>query len=118
MDSSKPLFAEPFAAAVSHKNFYTRMASTLGCMRVALTRDTLTVRPHWYIALLIRALELDLFHEVPLADIQDITERGRWFGYGKVDVRFRMAGGRDRTVSLYLRGYRGFVDTLRNALSR
>jgi hypothetical protein len=117
MDTSKPLFAESFAAAVSHRNFYTRMASTLGCMRVALSRDTLTIRPHWYVSLLIRMLELDLFHEIPIADIQDVAERGRWWGYGKVDVCFRTADGHDRTVSLYLRRYREFVDTLRGVLS-
>jgi len=113
MDLNEVIFCEEHAAAQSLKNAWTRLASTYGSIMVVLSRGTLTIKPHWYARWLISALGLDLSHEIPITKIRSVTEMGKWFSYGKVEVRFVTADGEDRRVLLYMKKNREFVDALR-----
>jgi hypothetical protein len=46
MEGIPLVFYEPRAAAQSMKNFWTRMASTFGCIAVGISTQELIVKPH------------------------------------------------------------------------
>ena len=117
MDNNDELFLEHHAAAQSFKNVWTRLASTYGCIMVVLSRKNLVIRPHWFARWLINLLGLDLSHEIPITDISDVVEVGKWFNYGKVELQFKTVGGEDRKILLYLKKYREFVDRTTKAIS-
>ena len=81
MENSRVLFFENYTAAVSMKNSWTRMASTIGCIKIILTPGRLTVKPHWYAKWLIIPLQLDLCHDIPVSSIRSIRETGTWFSW-------------------------------------
>ncbi len=54
-------------------------------------------------------LQLDLCHEISVSRINGVLEIGKWFSYGKVEVRFRTPGGKDQKVNICLENYREFV---------
>jgi hypothetical protein len=116
MDGNEELFSEHNAAAQSLKNGWTRLASTYGCIMVVLSRSTLTIKPHWFAKWLIILLGLDLCHEIPVTNIRGVTETGKWFSYGKVELRFETMDGEDRRILLYLKKHREFIDRATNAL--
>ena len=118
MNEFKELFVEKTAAAQSLKNRWTRLASTYGCIMVVLSRRTLTIRPHWFAKWLIRPLGLDLCHEIPVTNIRNLTEMGKWFSYGKVELHFDTSEGEDRRILLYMKKYREFVDKVTNTIYR
>ena len=109
MKSNPVLFEEKYAAAVSLKNSWTRLASTIGSIKVVLHPDRLIVKPHWFAYWLIAPLRLDLNHEIPLMHIRDIRLTGRWLSWGKVEINFLAPGGYQNTLLLYLRGHREFM---------
>ncbi len=109
MEHNRVLFFENYTAAVSYRNSWTRMASTLGCMKIVLSPSLLIVKPHWYAKWLIVLLQLDLCHEIPVSSIRSVRETGTWFSYGKVEISFRTTGGTVRKILLYLRNYREFA---------
>ena len=118
MNHEEILFRERYAAALSLKNWWTRLASTYGCILVVLTKRMLVVKPHWFLRWLTAPLRLDLHHEIPITRIQDVATGGGGWGYGKVEVRFRTAGGESRTILLFLRRHREFVRALKEVLPR
>jgi hypothetical protein len=83
---------------------------------VVLSRETLTIKPHWFAKWLVRLLGLDLCHEIPITNIRGITEKGKWFSYGKVELYFRTIDGEDQRIVLYMKKYREFIDKARNTL--
>jgi hypothetical protein len=109
------LFSEHFAAAQSMQSAWTRMASTFGCMMIHLTRQTLTIKPHWFAAWPISLLHLDLHHEIPIARIGRVRQVGKWAAYGKVEVHFQAANGTDRTLLLFMKRSPEFVDKVSSA---
>jgi hypothetical protein len=110
--SEDVLFFEPSAAAQSLKNFWTRMASTYKCMSVRLTREQLIIKPRWFIGWMIKLLGLDLYHIVPNNEIKSVERRGKWFHYGKVQVRYNKDGA-DRSILLYLKKHDEFIEKTR-----
>lgn len=118
MDSNEVLFSEHYAAAQSLKSVWTRLASTYGCIMVVLCRRTLTIKPHWFAIWLIRPLGLDLCHEIPITNIRGVRETGKWFSYGKVELNFETVEGKDRSIFLYMKKYREFVDEVTSSISR
>ena len=117
MNDSEIVFFESHAAAQSLKNRWTRLASTYGCMSVALSKDMLTVKPHWFAKWMITALGLDLNHEIPVAQIKGATQTGNWFGYGMVEVDFRTATDENRTILLYLKQDGVFIEALNQMIA-
>ena len=115
MESNEVLFFESHAAAQSLKNFWTKSASTYGCMMVILSRVTLTIKPHWFAKWLIIMLGLDLCHEIPITNIRGVMETGKWFSRGKVEVHFVTTDGENRRILLYMKKYREFIDTTKKA---
>ena len=115
-DRDEVLFCEHHAAAQSLKSAWTRLASTYGCLMIALSRKTLTIKPHWFARWLINLLGLDLCHEIPVTNIREVTELGAWFKYGKVELHFRSTEGQDKRIILYLMKSREFVDKLANLI--
>ena len=113
MQGNNIVFSESYTAAVSYKNFWTRMASTYKCISVRLYRDLLIIRPHWYIGWLIYLLDLDLYHEIPIGKIRSVEQVGKWFGYGKVELSFRSNDSEDRQILLYLKQYDQFINQLK-----
>ena len=113
--SGQTVFSENGAAAQSLKNRWTRLASTYQCMRVALTEQALEIRPRWFASLPIALLGLDLSHRVPIEQVTGVEDRGTWFGYGRIEVRFRMGDG-ERAVLLYLRQHAEFSKRLAQLL--
>ena len=109
MENNRVLFFENYTAAVSMKNFWTRMASTIGCIKIKLTPSRLTVKPHWYAKWLIIPLRLDLCHDIPVSSIRSIRATGTWFSYGMVEVKFGSREGQEQKILLYLKKYREFV---------
>ncbi len=118
MQTSEILFFEAHAAAQSLKNAWTRLASTYGCIKVLLTREKLTIRPHWFARWPIGLLRLGLNHEIPVTNIRGLTEMGKWGGMGKVEVRFVTAHGDEQTVWLYLRKYSEFIQVAKRTISQ
>jgi len=118
MDSNDVLFFEHYAAAQSLKNAWTRLASTYGCIMVVLSRETLTIKPHWFARWLISLLGLDLCYEIPITNIRGVTETGKWSSYGKVEVDFVTVDGKHRRILLYLKKHREFVGAAKGALNR
>jgi hypothetical protein len=116
MDGNEVLFFEPYAAAQSLKSVWTRLASTYGCIMVVLSRETLTIKPHWFAKWLISPLGLDLCHEIPITNIRGATEMGKWFSYGKVELHFVTIDGESRRILLYMKKYREFLDTVKNGI--
>ena len=116
MDSNEVLFFEHYAAAQSLRSVWTRLASTYGCIMVVLSPSTLTIKPHWFAKWLISPLGLDQCHEIPISNIRGITEVGKWFSYGKVDLRFETVEGEDQRILLYMKKYREFIDKTTNAI--
>ena len=116
MNSNEVLFFEHHAAAQSMKSVWTRLASTYGCIMVVLCRRTLTIKPHLFAKWLIRPLGLDLCHEIPITNIIGVTEVGKWFSYGKVELHFETVEGKDRRILLYIKKYREFVDKVTSAI--
>lgn len=116
MDSNEVLFFEHYAAAQSLKSVWTRLASTYGCIMVVLSRRTLTIKPHWFANWLISLLRLDLSHEIPITNIKGVTEMGKWFSYGKVELHFVTIEGENQRILLYMKKYREFIDTVKNAI--
>jgi len=116
IDSNEVLFFEHYAAAQSLKSVWTRLASTYGCIMVVLSRRTLTIKPHWFAKWLISPLGLDLCHEIPITNIRGVMEMGKWFSYGKVELHFEKAEGKDQRILLYMKKYREFIDKVTNAI--
>ena len=112
MESDDPLFREDYAAAQSMHSTWTRLASTYGCMMIRLSPKTLTIKPHWFAKWPINLLRLDLCHEIPVAEIQSVREVGKWGSYGKVEVHSQAADGKDRTMLLFMKRSREFVDKI------
>lgn len=106
--NEEELFFEPSASAQSLKNFWTRMASTYKCIEVHLTREQLTIKPRWFIGWMIKLLDLDLYHVVPTDRIRTVKSAGKWFGYGKVLVKYE-SNGIDHSILLYLRKHEEFL---------
>lgn len=118
MESNEVLFCEQNAAAQSLKCFWTRLASTYGCMMIVLYSTTLIIKPHWFARWLISLLRLDLCHEIPITNIISVTEMGKWSNYGKVELFFRTMEGEDKRVLLFMKKSREFVDKVTNAMHR
>ena len=118
MDNNEVLFCEHYSAAQSLKNNWTRLASTYGCMMIVLSRKMLMIKPHWFAKWLINPLNLDLRHEIPIASIRDVREVGKWFSYGKVELVFQRAEGKEQKLMLYMKKYREFVDKVTSAIHR
>ena len=116
MANNDVLFFESYAAAQSLKSVWTRMASTYGCIRVDLSREMLTIKPHWFANWLISLLRLDLCHEIPITNIRSVTDMGKWFGYGKVELSFVTIHGESQKIWLYMKKYREFMDTVKKAI--
>jgi hypothetical protein len=112
------LFFEKHAAAQSLKSFWTRLASTYGCMRVVLSRKKLTIKPHRFVRWLINLLDLDLSHEIPITHIRGVIVIGKWLRYGKVELRFETPEGEDRRIWLYLKKYVEFIDKTSKAINQ
>jgi hypothetical protein len=109
MNAEENLFVETAAAAKSLKNFWTRLASTYGCMQVRLTRQQLIIEPRWFIGWLIKILGLDLYHVAPINQIQAAESRGNWCNYGKVEIKFSNDGN-DHKILLYLKQHDEFIN--------
>ena len=118
MDRNEVLFTEPYAAAQSLKNDWTRLASTYGCIMVVLSRETLMIRPHWFAKWLISLLGLDLCHKIPITNIRGVTERGKWFSYGKIELHFVTTDGKNQRILLYMKKYQEFIGTAKNAMDK
>jgi hypothetical protein len=118
VNSNQLLFFEHHAAAQSLKNFWTRLASTYGCMMIVLSGKNLMIKPHWYARWLITLLGLDLTHEIPIKNIRGVVEMGKWFSYRKVELRFETLAGEDRRICLYMKKYREFIDKVTRAANQ
>ncbi len=105
----KVLFFEDYAAARSLKSAWTRSASTYGCIMISLTSEKLMIKPHWFAIWIISLLGLDLCHEIPVRNIKGVTETGKWFNYGKVELAFVTRDGKNLKILLYLKKYREFL---------
>ena len=117
MNDSDTIFFESNAAAQSLKNRWTRLASTYGCMMVTLSKDVLTIKPHWFAIWMISALGLDLNHEIPIAQIKGVTQTGNWFGYGMVEVDFMTDANETRTLLLYLKKGPEFIEAVNSLIT-
>jgi hypothetical protein len=117
-DSNEVLFFEHHAAAQSLKSAWTRLASTYGCMMIVLSRKTLLLKPHWFAKWLIILLRLDLCYKIPVTSIIGVTEVGKWSSFGKVELHFRTAEGKDQKIMLYIKEYREFIDKATSAMHR
>lgn len=118
MDSNEELFFEYYAAAQSLKNPWTRMAGTYGCIMAVLSRRTLTIKPHWFAKWLISPLGLDLSHKIPITNIKSVTEMGKWFSRGKVELHFVTVEGKAQRILLYMKKYREFMDKASSVINQ
>jgi len=110
------VFIESRAAAQSLKNFWTRMASTYGCIQVILSQNYLIIKPRRLVAWLIDLLELDLDHTILINQIHSIEEKGNWMGHKKLQLSFTNNKGEQREILLYLRKHEVFLNRIRREL--
>lgn len=118
MSNCEVLFCEYYAAAQSLKNVWTRLASTYGCIKIVLSTETLAIIPHWFSKWLICVLRLDLYHEIPIKNIEGVMKIGKWFNYGKVELCFRTETGKEEKLLLYMKKYQEFVDQVTSVMNR
>jgi hypothetical protein len=109
MKKDRVVFSERNAAAQSMRSGWTRMASTYGCINVALTEDSLWIKPHWFADWMIRLLRLDLHHEIPIGKISVVKAKGKWFGYGIVEIGFTAGDSKTAALLLYLKKEKEFI---------
>lgn len=64
------LFVEKWTSGGSSRSVWTRLGGAANCLRVALTRERLLIRPHCPFILFAERFDLD--HEVPLADVAGV----------------------------------------------
>lgn len=112
MDGNEVLFCEHHAAAQSLRSAWTRLASTYGCMKIELFPDMLIIKPHWFAKWLISLFRFDLCHEIPITNIIDVLETGKWAGYGKVELKFLSMDDLDQKILLYMKKYSEFIDRI------
>ncbi len=112
MNSANTLFLEPDAAAQSIRSGWTRLASTYKSIRLKLAGGVLEIRPRWYISALARLLLLDLHHRIPVDAIRAVEEMGTWYSHSKVEATYGRPDGEERTVRLFLRKGREFIEAL------
>ena len=110
------VFIESSAAAQSLKNFWTRMASTYGCIQVMLSQNSLIIKPRRLVAWFIDLLQLDLNHTILINQIHSIEEKGNWMSYKKIQLSFINDQGEAREILLYLRKHEDFLHRMRRGL--
>ena len=118
MDSNEMLFSEHYAAAQSLKSTWTRLASTYGCMKIVLFPNMLIIKPHWFAKWLLSLLRFDLCHEIPITNIINVLETGKWSNYGKVELQFQTVDGRNQKILLYMKKYSEFIDKIKSDVHR
>ncbi|MBD3369276.1 hypothetical protein GF402_02815 [Candidatus Fermentibacteria bacterium] len=107
------LYSESYVAAKSLKNAWTRMASTYGCIRVALTDRHLVVEPQGLGGLLVKMSNLDLEHRIPVGEVTSVEKRRKYFGLTEVQVAFGSSDGSPGRLLLYLRRPDEFIARLK-----
>jgi len=86
-------------------------------MSVTLTKDMLTIKPHWFAIWMIIAFGLDLNHEIPVVRIKGVTHTGNWFGYGIIEVDFSTDSDEKRTILLYLKKDSEFIEAVNTMIA-
>lgn len=107
------IYSESYVAAKSLKNIWTRMASTYGCIRVALTDRHLIVEPQGLGGLLVKMSNLDLEHRIPVREVTSVEKRRKSFGLTEVEVAFGRPDGSPGRLLLYLRNPEEFIARLK-----
>jgi len=84
---------------------------------VVLTSEKLMIKPHWFARWIISLIGLDLCHEIPVRNIRGVTETGKWFNYGKVELDTVTKDGGNQKILLYLKKYREFYEISKSVFS-
>ncbi len=106
------VFFESGAAALSLKSTWTKLASTYGCMEVSLSHLYLKIKPGRGIGWLIKPLNLDLNHTIPISEITSVEKKGSSMGYREIRISFRDSGYEEREIILYIRKHEDFLTEL------
>ena len=113
---SRVLFKEPYVAVKSMKSWYTRSASTMGCLHVTVTQRELITSLHLF-AFWIKPLKLDLEHIIPLQKITAAENLGSVLFYDAVKVEFRDKSNHPQHIHIYMRKSDGFLSIINQSRS-
>jgi hypothetical protein len=110
------IFVESTAAAISLKNFWTKMASTYNCIHVSMSEKHLIIKPIKAIAWLIYLSRLDLYHVIPINSIISFEEEGDSAGYKKIRISFNHEKNGQKEIMLFLRKSDEFIRKLKQLI--
>jgi hypothetical protein len=101
-------FLETWTSGHSNLNLLTKVGGARNCLLVAVTRESLIVRPHFPFSLLFLPEIYDLDYVIPLTGIRSVTPKKGIFGE-TVEVVFDSSHGNTRSIELRLRQPQNFL---------
>jgi hypothetical protein len=104
-------FLETWTSGHSNRNLLTKIGGARNCLLVAVTRQSLIVRPHFPFSLLFLPEIYDLDYVIPRTSIRLVTPKKGLFGE-TVEVIFDSSSGDSRSIELRLRQSRQFLQAV------
>ncbi len=105
-------FLETWTSGNSNRSFLAKIGGARNCLLVAVTQDSLIVRPHFPFNLLLLPQIFDLDHVIPRMHIRSVTAKNGPFGE-TVEVVFSGASVDTRSIELRLRQPQQFLQAIR-----
>ena len=105
-------FLETWTSGNSNRSFLAKIGGARNCLLVAVTQDSLIVRPHFPFNLLFLPQIFDLDHVIPRTHIRSVTAKTGLFGE-TAEVVFSVASEDTRTIELRLRQPQQFLQAVR-----
>jgi hypothetical protein len=105
------LFFERYGSGNSNKNFLTKLGGASNCLSVAVTRDSLIVRPIFPFNLMFLPEIYGLEYEIPRRNIRSVVEKKGFLGRIST-LEFSTSDGEQHSIDLRLRGMDQFLKAL------
>ena len=105
-------FLETWTSGHSNRNLLTKVGGARNCLLVAVTRESLIVRPHFPFSLLFLPEIYDLDYDIPRTRIRSVTPKKGLFGE-TVEVVFDSSRGDARSIELRLRQPQQFLQAVK-----
>jgi hypothetical protein len=104
-------FLETWTSGHSNRNLLTKLGGARNCLLVAVTRESLIVRPHFPFSLLFLPEIYDLDYVIPRTRIRSVNPRKALLGE-TVEVVFDSSSGDRRSIELRLRQSQQFLQAM------
>jgi hypothetical protein len=105
------LFFESYGSGNSNRNLLTKLGGASNCLSVAVTKDSLIVRPIFPFNLMFLPEIYGLEYEIPRRNIRSVVEKKGFLG--KITtLEFSTSDGEQHSIDLRLRGMDQFLQAL------